>query len=223
LSFTPTAIAGHATVLFGSNDGVIYGVALVISGDAAIVDSCGCSFPRWCPFALPIEAIVHDQSSGCVSALYGRSELRFFEFSEGVMRAFSKFENRTMCFLNIEAIPISDSAVVRFIAFAENGGRLAFGRRMQRGPIECMSQLEEVVSDSLLAGAHHCLCEVVIHLHYEFDRRIILLKREFVSRTPPENTKEGRIKDLAELSCMWCKSYDRTLISVRIRITSLLA
>jgi hypothetical protein len=27
-------------------------------------------------------------------------------------------------------------------------------------------------------------------------------------RTPLENTKEGKIKDLEDLSCMWCKGYD---------------
>jgi hypothetical protein len=186
LSFTPTAIAGPATVLFGSNDGVIYEVAPAIGGNPPALEIrsltstlAGAVFARWRPFALPIEAIVHDESSGCVAALYGRSELRFFEFSEGVLRELSKFENRTMFFLNIEAIPISDSAVVRFIAFTENGGRMAFGRKMQRGPIECVSQLEAVVSDRLLAGAHALTWTVFVHerslvvLHPLWEPRIV--------------------------------------------------
>jgi hypothetical protein len=47
-----------------------------------------------------------------------------------------------------------------------------------------------------------------MHLRYDFDRRIILIERQFISRTLPENAKEGKIKELEAVSCMWCKRYD---------------
>jgi hypothetical protein len=37
---------------------------------------------------------------------------------------------------------------------------------------------------------------------------MILIERHFTPRTPLKNTKEGKIKDLKDLSCMWCKSHD---------------
>jgi hypothetical protein len=40
----------------------------------------------------------------------------------------------------------------------------------------------------------HCLPEVVIYLRYDFDTRIILIERQFIARTPLENTKECKIK-----------------------------
>jgi hypothetical protein len=55
---------------------------------------------------------------------------------------------------------------------------------------------------------NHYLPEIVIYLHYDFDRRIIVIEWPFISRTPLENTKEGKIKDLEDRSCMWCKSHD---------------
>jgi hypothetical protein len=55
---------------------------------------------------------------------------------------------------------------------------------------------------------HHSLSEVVIHLHDELESRMIVFKRQFVSRTPFGNTKQCQVKDLKDLSCMWYKSYD---------------
>jgi hypothetical protein len=52
------------------------------------------------------------------------------------------------------------------------------------------------------------LPEVVVYLGYEFDRRTIVIKRQFITRTPLENTKEGKIKDLEDLTCVWCRSYN---------------
>jgi hypothetical protein len=43
---------------------------------------------------------------------------------------------------------------------------------------------------------------------YEFDRHMITIERQFIPRTPIENTKEGKIKDPEDLGCMWCKSHD---------------
>jgi hypothetical protein len=55
---------------------------------------------------------------------------------------------------------------------------------------------------------HYCLLEVVIYLHYELDSRMMVLEWQFVPRTPFENTKQCHIKDLKDLSDLWCKSYD---------------
>jgi hypothetical protein len=55
-------------------------------------------------------------------------------------------------------------------------------------------------------GPPHCSREVAIYLRYDFDGRKILIEQPFIPRTPLENTKEGKIKDLEDLSCMWCKS-----------------
>jgi hypothetical protein len=45
----------------------------------------------------------------------------------------------------------------------------------------------------------------MIQRHYEFDHCMIIIERQFIPRTPLENVKEGKIKDLEDLSCMWCK------------------
>jgi hypothetical protein len=36
----------------------------------------------------------------------------------------------------------------------------------------------------------------------------LVSEREFVSWPSPENTKQGRVEDLKDLDCVWCKSYD---------------
>jgi hypothetical protein len=55
---------------------------------------------------------------------------------------------------------------------------------------------------------HSCLLEVVIYLHYELDSGIMVLKRQLLPRTPFENTKQHRIKDVKDLSYLRCKGYD---------------
>jgi hypothetical protein len=47
-----------------------------------------------------------------------------------------------------------------------------------------------------------------MYLRYDRGSRIILIERQFIPRTPLENTKDGKIKDLEDLRCMWCKSYE---------------
>jgi hypothetical protein len=55
-------------------------------------------------------------------------------------------------------------------------------------------------------GLYHWLLEPVIYLHYEFHGLFFIFQRELVSWPSFENTKEGYIKNLKDLSCVWRKS-----------------
>jgi hypothetical protein len=47
-----------------------------------------------------------------------------------------------------------------------------------------------------------------LYLHYQFNRFILVSKRQFVSCMPFQSIRQARVEHLKDLDWVWCKSYD---------------
>jgi hypothetical protein len=201
LGFTPTAMgmAGDGVVMVGSSHGVIHGIWVVVDGGSPVIEvrpltSLG-FVSQWVPFGLAVTAIVGDDSTGNVAAVFGRSELRFFDFSEASLREVSRFEGRDESIVGIEAIPRSDSSRARFIVFTEKGGRVVFGRNSSEHPMERIARLDPPFPGMLLTGTYSLNWSVFVYeqgmivLHPIWDPGVALMDppevyQRFESRSP---------------------------------------
>jgi hypothetical protein len=99
LNFAPTSRNAGKVILIGSSHGALYEIFTVLEGIDPVVrfrnltsSLVGSFFAEWRPFAVQVEAIVCDESTEYVVALYRKSQLRFYHFSDGMLAEVSKFE-----------------------------------------------------------------------------------------------------------------------------------
>jgi hypothetical protein len=74
----------------------------------------------------------------------------------------------------------------------------------------CQTQTQVRVSAKLFIGSNQPLYVRGrdIYFDYECSSHFFVSERQFISWIRFDSIKKGRIKDLKDLSCVWCKSYD---------------
>jgi len=140
-------ISGNGIIFAGSEFGDVYSITYsvnqinvrdrkvkthILPSDTLpnrIVSYCLSFLPPKMRFRSPISLICYDESSKYLAAVDTDSRIHFYVFQEGkgTIKHVSTYEPAfTETIVSINAVPISDSNNIRFIAFTKTGDRLFF-------------------------------------------------------------------------------------------------